>query len=181
MHWELSGPHRIPRQCRRDQRSGFCPEVLSAPLGQHTMSPMPSVFSLIINGDLPGHFVWSDDVCVSFLSINPITDGHALVVPRTEIDQWTDVDVDDAAHMMRVAHHLGTAIKTVFSPERVGLMIAGFEVPHTHLHVSQLNDMSDMSFANAASTVDHGQLAGFAASIRAQLESAGHQQVADAP
>lgn len=142
---------------------------------------MPTVFSLIINGDLPGHFVWSDDVCVGFLSINPITDGHALVVPRAEIDQWTDVSVDDVAHMMEVAHHLGNAMKTVFSPERIGLMIAGFEVPHTHVHVLQLNDMRDMSFANAATTVDHGQLAGFAATIRQELEAAGHAGVSDAP
>lgn len=142
---------------------------------------MPSVFSLIINGDLPGHFVWSDDICVSFLSINPITDGHALVVPRAEIDQWTDIDADHAAHMMRVSHHVGNAIKATFSPKRVGLMIAGFEVPHTHVHVLQLNDMRDMSFANAATTVDHGQLAGFAATLRQHLEAAGHANVADAP
>jgi histidine triad (HIT) family protein len=142
---------------------------------------MPTVFSLIINGDLPGHFVWSDEVCVGFLSINPITDGHTLVVPRAEIDQWTDVPAADAAHMMLVAHHLGNAVKTVFSPERVGLIIAGFEVPHTHLHVLQLNHMGDMSFANAATSVDHDQLAGFAASVRSTLKSAGHSGVSDAP
>lgn len=142
---------------------------------------MPTVFSLIINGDLPGHFVWSDDVCVGFLSINPITDGHTLVVPRAEVDQWTDIDAGDAAHMMSVSHHLGNAIKSVFSPERIGLMIAGFEVPHTHIHVMQLNDMSDMSFANAATTVNHGQLGGFAGSIRQELEAAGHRGASDAP
>lgn len=135
---------------------------------------MASVFSLIINGDLPGHHLWSDDVCVSFLSINPITDGHALVVPRAEVDQWTDLDADIAAHLMTVSHHVGVAIKTVFSPERIGLMIAGFEVPHTHLHVLQLNNMGDMSFANAASSVDHGELASFAESLRSALEAAGH-------
>jgi diadenosine tetraphosphate (Ap4A) HIT family hydrolase len=142
---------------------------------------MPSVFSLIINGDLPGHFLWSDEICVSFLSINPITDGHALVVPRAEVDQWTDVEPDQAAHMMRVAHHVGNAVKTVFSPTRIGLMIAGFEVPHTHLHVMQLNTMADMSFANAAASVDHGQLAGFADSLRSALEAAGHTHAADSP
>ena len=142
---------------------------------------MPSVFSLIINGDLPGHFVWSDDVCVGFLSINPITDGHTLVVPRAEIDQWTDVDADQAAHMMKVAHHVGNAVKKIFSPVRIGLMIAGFEVPHTHLHVLQLNDMGDMSFANAAATVDHDQLAGFAASIRAELTDQGLAGASDSP
>ena len=142
---------------------------------------MPTVFSLIINGDLPGHFVWSDEVCVGFLSINPITDGHTLVVPRVEVDQWTDIDAVDAAHMMSVSHHLGNAIKSVLSPERVGLMIAGFEVPHTHIHILQLNDMSDMNFVNAATTVDHGQLGDFAGSIRQALEAQGHQGVSDAP
>lgn len=146
------------------------------------MSLMPSVFSLIMNGDLPGHFLWSDEQCVSFLSINPITDGHALVVPRVEVDQWTDLDVGTASHLMTVSHHVGNAIKAVFSPERIGQMIAGFEVPHTHVHVLQLNTMADMSFANAAATVDHGQLAGFAASLRTSLASAGHgTPVSDAP
>lgn len=120
-------------------------------------------------------------MCVGFLSINPITDGHTLVVPRAEVDQWTDIDAGDAAHMMSVSHHLGNAIKSVFSPERIGLMIAGFEVPHTHIHVMQLNDMSDMSFANAATTVNHGQLGGFAGSIRQELEAAGHRGASDAP
>ena len=145
------------------------------------MLVMPSVFSLIINGDLPGHFVWSDHVCVSFLSINPITDGHALVVPRAEIDEWTDVPAADTAHMMGVAHHVGNAVKTVFSPVRVGLMIAGFEVPHTHLHVLQLNTLADMSFANAATTVDHDELSGHAVALRASLEAAGHSHVSATP
>jgi len=145
------------------------------------MSAMPSVFSLIINGDLPGHFLWSDDVCVSFLSINPITDGHALVVPRAEVDQWTDVPAADAAHLMEVSHHVGNAIKSVFAPQRVGLMIAGFEVPHTHVHVLQLNSMANMDFANAAATVDHQVLGEHAASLRSALETAGHEQVSDSP
>lgn len=142
---------------------------------------MPSVFSLIINGDLPGHFLWSDDVCVSFLSINPITEGHALVVPRAEIDHWIDVPASDAAHLMEVGHHIGNAVSSVFSPARVGLMIAGFEVPHTHVHVLQLNTMGDMDFANAAATVDHTELGKIAASLRDALTSAGHAGVADAP
>ena len=142
---------------------------------------MPSVFTLIINGDLPGHFVWSDERCVGFLSINPITDGHALVVPRAEVDHWIDLGADDAAHLMRVGHHIGTALQAVFSPARVGLMIAGFEVPHTHVHVLGLETMGDMSFANAAAEVDHAELAGFATSIRTALSAAGHPEAADGP
>jgi len=135
-----------------------------------------------MNGDLPGHFLWSDDHCVSFLSINPITDGHALVVPRVEVDQWTDLHVDVASHLMSVSHHVGNAIKNVFSPARIGQMIAGFEVPHTHVHVLQLNTMADMSFANASTAVDHGELADFASSLRTALEQAGHgTSVADTP
>lgn len=141
---------------------------------------MPSVFTLIINGDLPGHFVWRDDRCVAFLSINPITDGHALVIPRVEVDHWLDLDVDLAAHLMAVSHHVGTAIQQVFSPTRVGQMIAGFEVPHTHVHVLGVNTMGDMSFANAATEVDHTKLASFAGDLRTALRAAGHvDQAAD--
>lgn len=142
---------------------------------------MPSVFTLIINGDLPGHFLWQDDQCVSFLSINPITDGHALIVPRAEVDHWLDLDVETTAHLMTVAHHVGSAIQSVFSPLRVGQMIAGFEVPHTHVHVLGLNREADMSFANAAADVDHGVLAGFATDLRAALRAAGHVDQAGEP
>lgn len=142
---------------------------------------MPSVFTLIINGDLPGHFLWSDEQCVAFLSINPITDGHALVVPRAEVDHWLDLDAETNAHLMQVSHHIGGAVQAVFSPERVGLMIAGFEVPHTHVHVMAINTMGDMNFANAATDVDHGQLAGFASDLRAALRDSGHTDQAAEP
>jgi len=140
---------------------------------------MASVFTRIINGDLPGHFVWSDETCVGFLSINPITDGHTLVVPRAEVDHWLDLDADLAAHLGAVSHHIGKAIESVWQPNRVGMMIAGFEVPHTHLHVLAINNMGDMSFANAATSVDHAELAGFATSIRGALTAKGHAGAAD--
>ncbi len=127
---------------------------------------MASVFTRIIDGELPGHFVWSDDVCVAILSINPVTDGHALVIPRVEIDQWIDLDESLAAHLMRVAHKIGVAIREAFSPNRVGQLIAGFEVPHTHVHVIAVNDMGDMDLANSSTPVDHDELARFAAQLR---------------
>lgn len=127
---------------------------------------MASVFTRIIDGELPGHFVWSDDVCVAILSINPVTDGHALVIPRVEIDQWIDLDESLAAHLMRVAHKIGVAIREAFSPNRVGQLIAGFEVPHTHVHVIAVNDMGDMDLANSSTSVDHDELARFAAQLR---------------
>ena len=87
---------------------------------------MPTLFSRIIAGELPGRFLWSDPQAVAFLSINPITPGHSLVVPRAEVDRWIDLPPDLAAHLMRVAHAVGKAVQSAFDTPRVGLVIAGF-------------------------------------------------------
>lgn len=115
---------------------------------------MATVFTMIIDGELPGRFVWKDDLCVGFLSINPLAHGHALVVPRAEVDHWLDLDPDVNAHMMRVAQKIGEAQQRAFSPARVGLIIAGYEVPHVHLHVLPTTSMSQFDFANAATDPD---------------------------
>jgi diadenosine tetraphosphate (Ap4A) HIT family hydrolase len=130
---------------------------------------MATVFTMIINGDLPGHFVWRDETAVAFMSINPINDGHTLVVPVAEVDHWTDLPASTNAHMMNLSQRIGKAQQEIFSPLRVGLMIAGFEVPHTHLHVIPLGSMAHLDFANAATEVDHGQLASYAASLSSLL------------
>jgi len=72
-----------------------------------------------------------------------------LVVPRAEVDQWTDLETDTVAHLMTVAHRVGQAQRDVLSPARIGLMIAGFEVPHVHVHVVPMNDMADLDFRQA--------------------------------
>ena len=110
---------------------------------------MPSVFTRIIAGELPAHFVWKDDLCVAFLSINPIRPGHLLVVPREEVDHWIDLDPDLLAHLTGVSRRLAVALQRAFAPEKVGLMIAGLEVRHVHLHVLPIDELGDMSFANA--------------------------------
>ena len=130
---------------------------------------MATVFTMIINGDLPGHFVWRDETAVAFMSINPINDGHTLVVPVAAVDHWTDLPASTNSHMMELSQRIGKAQEQVFSPNRVGLMIAGFEVPHTHLHVIPLGSMAHLDFANAATDVDHEQLAGYAAALAALL------------
>jgi histidine triad (HIT) family protein len=112
---------------------------------------VPSIFTRIIDGELPGHFVWRDDRCVAFLSIAPIREGHALVVPRLEVDHWLDLPPDLAAHLMTVAQRIGQAQQAALNPSRVGLIIAGLEVPHTHLHVIPIDRESDLNFANARS------------------------------
>ncbi len=119
---------------------------------------MATVFTKIIDGELPGRFVWRDDRCVGFLSINPLRHGHALVVPIAEVDHWLDVEPELNAHLMRVSQFIGQAQMAAFSPTRIGLMIAGLEVPHVHLHVVPIDGVHDMDFANAARDPDPAQL-----------------------
>ena len=110
---------------------------------------MPTIFTRIIDGEIPGRFVHSDDVCVAFMDVRPLAPGHVLVVPRAEVDQWTDLETDTVAHLMTVAHRVGQAQRDVLSPARIGVMIAGFEVPHVHVHVVPMNDMADLDFRQA--------------------------------
>ncbi len=134
---------------------------------------MPTIFTRIIDGEFPGHFVWRDDACVAFLSINPLQPGHTLVVPRAEVDHWVDLDAEVAAHLTTVAREIGRAQMTAFAPTKIGLMIAGLEVPHTHLHVVPIRDVHDLDFANAATSVAQADLTAAAESVRAALQAVG--------
>ena len=135
---------------------------------------MPSVFTRIIDGEIPGTFVWKDDRCVAFLSINPVNPGHALVVPRDEIDEWTDLEPDLAAHLMTVAQTIGNAVKRAFSPIRVGLLIAGLEVPHTHLHVMPIRSGESDLHLDRAGNASPDELEANAEKIRAALTDLGY-------
>jgi diadenosine tetraphosphate (Ap4A) HIT family hydrolase len=108
---------------------------------------MASVFTMIINREIPGRFVYEDDDVVAFLTIEPMTQGHTLVVPRAEIDNWHDVDASVFANVMAVAQRIGKAQSKAFDVERTGLIIAGLEVPHLHVHVFPARDLSDFGFA----------------------------------
>jgi len=119
---------------------------------------MATIFTRIIDGEIPSRMIHSDDTCVSFLDVRPAAPGHALVVPRAEVDQWTDLDPNIASHCMLVAQRVGQAQKSVFSPARIGLLIAGFEVPHTHLHVIPINSMAPFDLANADTSPDPNAL-----------------------
>lgn len=130
---------------------------------------MASVFSRIIAGDLPGTFVYTDEACVAFMTINPISRGHLLVVPRVEIDQWTDLPDEISQHCFAVAKRIALAQKKTLKCERVALIIAGFEVPHCHLHVIPAETIADVSFENASSSVDFEDLSALAATISAAL------------
>lgn len=135
-----------------------------------TLFIVASVFTKIIAGELPGHFVWKDDLCVAFMSINPITRGHTLVVPKQETDHWINLSPELAAHLMEVARKIGIAQQAAFKPERIGLIVAGYEVPHTHIHVLPTYSMSDFSFARATTHVEPEELAQTATTIQRHLD-----------
>jgi histidine triad (HIT) family protein len=134
---------------------------------------MATVFTRIIAGELPGTFVWRDERCVAFMSINPIATGHVLVVPVEEIDHWLDAPADLVTHLFEVTRRVGLAQHEAFGCERVGVIIAGYEVPHTHVHVIPTNSMADVSFANAAASVDPDELENAAERIRQALRAMG--------
>ncbi len=134
---------------------------------------MTTIFSRIINGEIPGTFVWRDDLCVAFMSINPMAVGHTLVVPIEEIDHWVEAPADLTAHLFSVTRTIGIAQRAAFGCDRVGVIIAGYEVPHMHIHVIPTNDMRELSFANAAAHADPTKLESAAQAIRSQLARSG--------
>jgi diadenosine tetraphosphate (Ap4A) HIT family hydrolase len=135
---------------------------------------MATIFTRIIDGEIPGTFVWRDERCVAFMSINPMAFGHTLVVPIEEVDHWVDASTELTDHLFRVTRHIAVAQERAFSPERVGVIIAGYEVPHTHIHVIPTNDMGELSFANAVASVDRDDLDRAAGAIRSALRHLGH-------
>lgn len=140
---------------------------------------MTTIFTRIIAGEIPGTFVWRDDRAVAFMSINPIATGHTLVVPVAEYDHWLSAPADLTSHLFDVSRAVGLAQETAFRPERVGLIIAGYEVPHLHIHVIPTHSMADVSFANAKASVDRTELESSAEAIRAALRAAGHTSTSE--
>jgi histidine triad (HIT) family protein len=137
---------------------------------------MTTIFTRIINGEIPGTFVWRDEHCVGFMSINPMSFGHVLIVPIEEVDHWVDGDPDLIAHLFEVSRVISVAQKNVFACARVGLIIAGYEVPHTHIHLVPTNEISELSFANAAAQVDRSELESAAELIREELRRMGRSE-----
>jgi histidine triad (HIT) family protein len=140
---------------------------------------MATLFTRIIRGELPGRFVWRDAQCVAFLTVAPLRPGHTLVVPIREVDHWLDLEPLEAAHLTNVAQRVGRAIQAAFSPVKVGLMIAGLEVPHVHLHLVPIHELRDLDFARAEKNPAPTALDEAAAKLRAALRAAGHAEVSE--
>ncbi|HIY86624.1 MAG TPA: HIT family protein [Candidatus Yaniella excrementavium] len=135
---------------------------------------MATIFTKILNGDLPGRFIWEDDKCAAFLDISPLSYGHTLVVPRQEIDMWTDAPEELNAHVYTVASRIGAAQVASLGAARAGLIIQGYEIPHLHLHVFPTNSQADFDLGNLIENPDDAKMQAAAVNIRAALREAGH-------
>ncbi|WP_334171492.1 HIT family protein [Sinomonas sp.] len=135
---------------------------------------MSTIFTRIIEGEIPGRFVWKDDDVVAFLSIGPLADGHALVVPRKEVDRWTDASPDLLTQVMLVAQKIGQAQVEAFDVERAGMIIAGFEVHHLHVHVWPATSEAEFNFQRAQHNPDPAAMDAAAEKLRQALRDAGH-------
>jgi len=134
---------------------------------------MTSIFTRIIDGGLPGRFAYADDVCVALATIEPIAPGHMLVVPRVETEKFVDAPDDVLGHLTMVAKRIGLAQEAAFPGTRAVLIIAGFDVPHLHLHVLSVADQTMVDFGHAhpadAASLDAGCQA-----VRAALADLGY-------
>jgi histidine triad (HIT) family protein len=140
---------------------------------------LATIFTQIIEGRLPARFVWKDEQCVVFLSNRPLRPGHALVVPRREIDHWIDLDPELLCHLAEVAQAIGRAQMAGFTPERIGMMLAGLEVPHAHFHVVPIRGLHDLDFGNQDPNPPAKMMDDAAETIRRELRRLGYTQVSD--
>jgi histidine triad (HIT) family protein len=139
---------------------------------------VPTIFTRIIEGELPARFVWKDERCVAFLSNRPLRPGHTLVVPRLEIDHWLDAAPDLLSSLSVVAQMIGKAQMAAFSPARIGVLVAGLEVPHLHIHVVPIRGVNDLDFGNQDPNPDPKMMDGAADSIREELRRLGYNPTA---
>ncbi|MDT3767429.1 HIT family protein [Gleimia hominis] len=133
-----------------------------------------TVFEEIIAGNLPAKFAYADDLCVVFATHEPINPGHMLVVPRKAYSAWTQMPADELAHLAKVAQLIGQAQTKTFECDRAGLTIAGFEVPHVHMHVIPLTCEADLDLSKARK-ISERKLEASTSALRAQLKEMGHE------
>ena len=133
-----------------------------------TTSPTPSIFSRLIAGEIPCEKILEDDRFFAFLDIRPIAPGHTLVVPKAQIDKLYEVDDATLSGLMPFAARVARALEKAVPCARVGMIVAGFEVPHAHLHLVPVNGEGELAFANAK-PASKDELAATAARIRAAL------------
>jgi diadenosine tetraphosphate (Ap4A) HIT family hydrolase len=135
---------------------------------------MSTLFTRILNGEIPGRFVWREPDVSAFLTTGPLADGHTLVVPTEEVDRWTDASPETLARVMEVARRIGAVQVDVFDAARAGLIVAGYEIDHLHVHVWPSRSMAEFNFATAEQNPDPAVLDANAEKLREGLRAAGY-------
>ncbi|NQV76628.1 MAG: HIT family protein [Bacteroidetes bacterium] len=130
---------------------------------------MGSLFSKIVAGQIPAHKVAETLEYLAFLDINPLTEGHLLVIPKKEVDYLFDLDSETYVGLMMFAQIVAAGLKKVIPCERIGLTVIGLEVPHAHIHLIPINTMDDMNFSRPKLKLSEERLAEIAEAIRVQL------------
>ena len=130
---------------------------------------MASIFTKIINGEIPCYKVAENEHCLAFLDIAPRTKGHTLVVPKKEVDQLFDLSDTDYNELMKFAKQVATAIKSVVPCKRVGVAVIGLEVPHAHIHLIPLENAEDMVFQKPHTPVSVEEMKDIAKAISERM------------
>ena len=130
---------------------------------------MASIFSKIVNGEIPSHKIAETEDYYAFLDIFPVQKGHTLVIPKMETDRFFDLEDDAMAGLMIFAKRVAKAIKKTFPCDRVGMTVIGLEVPHAHIHLIPINTLRDMSFEQPKLKISHPELAEIANQIKANF------------
>ena len=127
---------------------------------------MSSIFSKIVQGEIPCHKIAEDDQFLAFLDVMPLVEGHTLVIPKQEIDYIFDLDPEVLADLMKFAQRIAPAIKKAIPCKRIGIAVIGLEVPHAHVHLVPLNRMLDINFSQEKLKLSQESLAKTAELIR---------------
>jgi len=132
---------------------------------------MATIFTKIIQGEIPSYKIAENDEFYAFLDISPLTNGHTLVVPKVEVDYIFDVEDDVLGRMMVFSKKVAKAIELVVACERVGIAVIGLEVPHAHIHLIPITGMDDMNFANPKLKLTPEEFSEIAENINTTFES----------
>lgn len=131
---------------------------------------MSTIFTKIINREIPGYIVAEDDQNIAFLDIMPLVKGHLLVVPKVEVDYIFDLEDQDYAALMRFAKKVAKAQERVITCTRIGVAVIGLEVPHVHIHLVPLRTMGDIDFSRPKLKLDTDTMEAVAAKIKVAFD-----------
>ena len=129
---------------------------------------MPSIFTRIINGEIPSYTIAEDAYSYAFLDINPNAIGHTLCVPKQEVDKLFDLDEETYLYLMEFAKRIAGALQQAVPCKRVGMAVVGLEVPHAHVHLIPINEMHEMSFQTKVK-MQEDEMISLAKKIKAKL------------